>query len=298
MNRTRLIPRLCFGLTVALTLVAMLTRTVAFFTHFDADVGYFDHTWGPRLYTILAFLAVICPIVCGFLCPKEGLSTSLEQGHRHFVAFLLLLAFLLFPFLLLAEKGLQSGKWMNVAMILSLGSTVYACLVLFQVKAKQWVALAGFLPIFWSIILIAQTYTDPYITMNSPVKLSMQFGAIGLMLGLCAELRFHLAKPTPRVYMVGHCVAIFFCLNASLPYLIVRAAGQLEYPLYHLWAIVLLCAGLYFLARLFLWVFLPPAPDVPASALASDAPASDAPEISSAATTATADTGSESNTNL
>ncbi len=256
MNRTHTLPRLTFLVSAGLTCTAVVLRTAAFFTHFDADVGYFDRTILPLIDKILSLLALVAPIACAIAIPKGDLHARADGGKRALIALAPLCGFLLFICLMFTHAGWVSDKLLLFSVILAIGGAAYFLGVLLDMKDQNLLSLLGFLPVLWGITAVAHTYSDPYVTLNSPIKLSIQFGALGLMLAMTAELRCRLGKAAPRVYLALHCIGMFFCLHAAIPCLAARLFGLLPDSLYPLWATVLLGAGLYHVGRLIQFIFL------------------------------------------
>ena len=270
MNRTRILPRLAFWLSAGMSLLSVILRSLAFLLHYDREVGYFDSSAIPVLCRVLSVLAVLCPVLCGLLIPKNTLPVRTGGGRRELIALLPLCGFLLFLCLTLAGVGKLSIRFLIPLAVLSAGGAAYFLGVLMGWRRRDLLALVGFCPVLWGILVIAQTYTDPYNTMNSPVKLAVQFGALGLMLALCGELRYHLEHPAPRVYLAVQSMGMFFCLTASVPYLVASLAGVVDHPLYNLWSAVLLGLGIYFCGRRVQVLFLRQ-PEASSPAEAADA---------------------------
>lgn len=282
MDRSRTMPRLCFALTAVLTVMGVVLRTVCMLTSFDADVGYFTEGILSTLSTVLYFLAVISLSVCAALIPGDTLPTRLHTRLRLPVALLWGLSLAVFTVIsLVVCFPARTGNLMVAPTILGLLSSTY-----FLVSGKRsgrypdWLCLIGFLPVLWCISAVAETYMDPFTVMNSPVKVGLQLGFIGLMFILISELRFRLSKPLPRVAVALMGIGVFLALNGSIPVLAGIGSHALSNVLHLLYAVVLLCGGLYGLYTL-LWYTCFPAPtDATEDEPDSDAP--DAPDHSTA----------------
>ena len=244
MNRARTMPRICFILTALLTLIGVFVRTVCMLTQFEADIGYFTEGFLPTLSRALYMVAALCAVVAACLIPKGTLPQKLMTPHRLPAALLTGTALALFSpatFVLCYP----TGTMVTVLAVLGLlGSTYFFISANRQGQYADRLAALGLLPLLWSIAGIAETYSDQTTTMNSPVKLALQMGFVGLMLILIAELRFRLHKtPAPRCAVAFMSIGAFFCLNAAVP--ILAAAGSMRETLHILYAAVLLCGGLY-----------------------------------------------------
>ena len=89
----------------------------------------------------------------------------------------------------------------------------------------------------------ANTYADPYVTMNSPIKVSLQMGLLGFMLILVAELGCRLGRPVSRKVIAMTAIGTYTALMASLP--ILAAASVSPSLLYTICAGVLLVVAVY-----------------------------------------------------
>ena len=112
-------------------------------------------------------------------------------------------------------------------------------------RYPDWLSLVGFLPVLWCIAAVADTYTDQFTAMNSPIKISLQMGFLGLALILVSELRFRLGKALPRVATALMSIGVFFSMNGAIPVLLGTGAHLLDNELHLFYSFVLLCGGVY-----------------------------------------------------
>ena len=271
MERSRSLPRICFWLSAALTLIGVTLRAVCMLCLFDADIGYFAVGLLPTLSNALYFVAAVAIVLCAALTPRnilpaapkaEGadeaeqappprliLPMELHTPGRAYAALLMGLALggftvatLLLPDLF---RGV-SGKAVLAANILGLLSSAYFFLSAHKDgRYPDWLSLLGFLPVFWAIAAVADTYFDVYVTLNSPIKVSLQVGLLGFMLILLAELRFRVGRALPRYSLAFLALGAYACLVGSIPLLLATAVGAVSLPRYALYAAVLAVVGLY-----------------------------------------------------
>lgn len=284
MDRSRTMPRLSFVLTAVLTLAGAVLRTVCMLTDFDTKVGYFNEGFLPTLSNVLYFAMVISAIVCAFLIPKGTLPTALHTRLRFPAAFLWGLSLAAFTVVsLILCFPFRTNEVMLVPTLLGLLASTY-----FFVSGKKggrypdWLSLMGFVPVLWCVAAVGETYTDQFTAMNSPIKVALQMGFIGLMLILISELRFRLGKPLPRTAVALTGMGCFFALNGALPVLAGTGAGVLDNILHMLYAVVLLCGGLYGLFTLFQYTCLPTPPADGETAEPDGDPQADTPEVPTA----------------
>lgn len=282
MDRSRLCPQLSFLLSVCLTLLSAALRTAAMLTHFDAEVGYLDGTALPVICRVLYAAAVLLPLV-STLCTPKGALPAVSEDPRSLASLLPLIGSLFFGVVMLIRMADGTTPRSGLPLVLTIGAflnAVFFLLTMLKVlKNKDLLALIGFLPVFWCILAVAEAYNDPFTTMNSPVKLSLQFGLIGFMLAMTAELRVLLAHSQPRAFLYLHGLSLFLCATGSVPYLVAMSRGILSDLMHPLYAVFLLGAALFSLIRLcrFMMVDAAPAQDAEQAPADADVQADEAP---------------------
>lgn len=267
MDQRRVFPRLCFLLTASTALLGVVVRSVCFLCLFEKDIGYFESGILPALSDALYLVALIIPIVCASLTPRDALPRRLNASGRAIPAVLLGLALAAFTTvsLLICFPARRSNTMVAPSLLGLLASTYYFLSARKSDRYPDWLSLLGYLPVFWSITAIGETYFDTYTAMNSPVKLALQFGMMGFMLIALAELRFRVDRAVPRYSLVFLSIGSYVCLVGSIPVLVATGAGILNHLRHTLFATVLFCAGAYALYLLFRYVVSPvDTPDTPA----------------------------------
>ncbi len=282
MDRTRLIPRLCFLTSMALTLVGVTLRILCMLTQFDATIGYFDKGVLPTIGSALYFVAVVAAVVMVLLIPKDALGTDLHTPHRAPFAYAMgfvLVSFTVLSFIASYATLFTAGGLMKTLMTLSaiLAATYFLLTAGRHGRYRDGLIWMGFLPFVWAMSAIAVTYADPFVAMNSPIKISLQMGLLGFMLIMLSELRFRLGKASPRSAVALTSIGTFCAINASLPILV--ASPVINDPLYLLCAGVLLMVGIYGGYMLFCYTFRPAGSSCEDTDIESDiAPGSPAPQ--------------------
>ncbi len=247
MDRPRLLPRLSLPLAATLTLLGAILRSVCMLTSFEPDVGYFRAGVLPTICNALYVVAVAAAVVCALLIPKGTLPGELPAHYRMVASFPLGAALAVFTVAsFVACWPTHTNDLLIAPTLLGLLASTY-----FFVSGRRgsrypdWLSALGFLPVLWCMAAVAETYTDPFTTMNSPIKITLQLGFLGLTLILLAELRFRLGKPCPRGAVAFMSIGMFCCLNAAVPVLVATAAERVDNILHMLYAVVLLCGAAY-----------------------------------------------------
>ena len=280
MEKNRTVSRLCFFLTAALTLVAVILRTVAMLTGFDADIGYFAPSFTVTLNHALYFVTGGLLIALVLFIPRDTLPQELHTPLRAPLAILtgvVLAAFAVAALVICVP--LARGRLILAPTLLGLPAAVY-----FLITANRGgrytdlPVLTGFIPVIWCVSGIAELYFDPYVTMNSPVKISLQMGLLGFVFIVLFELRYRIGRALPRVAVVAFGTGSFACLNASVPLLIATGARVTDHPLHAFYAMVLLSAGLYGLHSLYGCACSPAVAPAATPAVVPVDPPADAPD--------------------
>lgn len=247
MDCKRFLPRLCLLLTVALTLSAVILRTVAFLSGFDADVGYFSPSAIITLNRVLYFITAAFLIAAVSLIPKKTLPAELNTPLRLPAALLMglaLIGFSVAAFILCVPTA--DSRLLLAPVVLGLPAAAYFLLSSSRNgRYSDSLSFPGFFPVIWAVSAIGDLYFDQHVTMNSPIKISLHLGLLGFMFIVLFELRFRIGRPAPRAAIVAYGLGCFACLNASVPLLIATGAQVLDHRLQALYAVVLLLAGLY-----------------------------------------------------
>ncbi len=260
MDRKRILPRLCFLMAVVLTVLGVALRTVCMFTHYDAALGYFDRGVLPTIGSILYYIAILAAAIGALLIPRGALSGDCLTPHRAPFAYATGLGFAAYAVLSLITAYatlFTAGGWMTTALTLSalLAATYFLLSASHHGQFRDGLLWLSFLPIVWCLLAIAVTYSDPYMPMNSPIKLSLQMGLLGFMLIMTSEIRYRLGRALPRGAVALTSIGVYLALNAALP--LVVAGVKITDPLYRLCAGVLLVAGVYGGYMLFCYTHCP-----------------------------------------
>ncbi len=269
--------RLYFWVTVCVCLLGVALRTVCMLTQYDAAIGYFERGFWPVASDALYFLAAAAAAIGAWLLPRASLTAVPSTPYRPPFAYLtgVLLAAFAVCLSVTSRAALftKSGAALTALVCLSVASLLYFFITGHRHGPfRDALTSLGFLPILWSMSAIAVTYTDPYVAMNSPIKVSLHMGLLGFMLIMLGELGCRVGKPVSRKTVTITAIGVFAALNASVP--LIAAARVNTASLYTLCAGVLLAAGLYGGYMLFCYTHGPVALDK--SADESDTP-SDTP---------------------
>lgn len=232
LSTLRRLTRIAFFSALGLTLAAAVLRAVAFLTAYDGLIGYFSVSASAVtvMYRILAAVAVLATAVCARLIPADQTAALRLPTGADPLAILPLPALLLTAFYTLYSvynaTASSNVLWMICGVTALIGA-VFFFLRLLGRGSRAGIGSTGLCILPAMIVIIALTYGDATVTMNSPVKLAVQFAALGIMLAVVVELRFLSGIPAPRLAIVSLATTTFLCLGGALPCLIARLAGSI-----------------------------------------------------------------------
>ena len=274
MKKMPVTAKVCLYATAVLTLVGVILRTVAMFTCFDSELGYFNSADAslPTVLTVLSFATVLSSIILSIATPKGTLPDVWPEPRHNAIA---AIPFALFGVagawhLWMAVSAGLANKLLLIAGLLAMLSALYYISTATKASVLTVSAL-GLLPILWGLISVAETYTDQFTTMNSPIKLGLQFGLLGVMLATTAELRFRLGKSAPRAALCFHSIAVFLCFTGSIPVFVAILADQWDQAVHAPYALALMGAGIYIAFRFAAYFFASAPQTVAEGAVACEA---------------------------
>ena len=218
--------RIFILITVLLALICTALRTVAMYTAFDADIGYFKSGALSTVSDIISLASIIAIIILAMLTKKSTATVSdLNRANTPFAYIQLVnAAFLIIDSFFFLILYMQSKSVLDLLLVISgIPAAVYFVISylykndIIKISAAT-VAGLGMLVILWALLCIAHVYFDNFVQMNSPIKNSIQFGFLSIMISMLADIRYLIGRPSPRFYLCAHGLAFFLCLVGTVPY--------------------------------------------------------------------------------
>lgn len=226
-------------ISFALAILAMALMTVAIFLDYEPDAHYFRAgAILPTAALISALLSAICGSIPALLCKgnPSGEGSPFSSGRAFPLSSV---GFLLAGCTLLVSRA--SDVLRTAAGVLLLLASIYGfCLCAPTLRQKTaLISLLGLIPILACILLNAYYYFDVSVEMNAPIKIALQITLLFAMLSYTGEVRFHLGRPVPRLYVLidAWLTGIGSLLALSLPTAFL--AGSTERADYAVGAILL-----------------------------------------------------------
>ena len=255
--------RIYFVVTVCLAALCVLLRTLSTVFFFDADIGYYKS--GAFLPILLNLLLVISVIGAAFvyLISKKYLLPAKATDTRAIrisavitsLGFLAYLVSNLWDLPLLWDVIKIYGKVPTVFILINLAallSAVYFLLIAFARETGGALRVVGtvFVLVFMALS-ISDTYFDPTIAMNSPIKMLLHFALLSAMLLAVNEARIGLGSEKAGFHLFSATIALIFTGASSIPSIVCYLTGQLDGVYSYLFCdIVLLGIAVFSAARL------------------------------------------------
>lgn len=211
----------------ALTLIALLLRTLALLLCFDSDIGYFSG--GFLVYALYAVeaLAVIGSFSLLFFIRKGELPVTrapLSKAGLVGTALCALSFAAATVFLLTRVDTLPSPVIFTTLAAICSGFGAAYFTLLFLGKADK-APMLGYGVILAAALLLSVTYFDRYTQMNAPHKVGLHLCLLAMMAFMLYELRAMIGRALPRALSVTSAICFFFCAVVGVSDIIAFIAG-------------------------------------------------------------------------
>ena len=249
--------------TLVLTAIATTLRTfcLAFgYDYLSEGVGYYTRGALSTVFHVVCLVAVLFFLFAAFVS-KKGIECS--DGKEENLLLKVACVFVMLGFAAFFAGTINSTEFVNVSVafdllikISSLMSIACFAVNIFGGEARKLAQVVlGFGTVVWLIAILAITYFDIYVPMNSPDKVHLHFALLALIVFLVSEYRSFLIKINIPVYIFTLFATVFFSCVETVPSLIKYfALGMAEYD-YLYYDIVIFTLFLYTLTRLLSFAF-------------------------------------------
>lgn len=247
-----------------LTAIAVLLRTVClafFYEELNDKVGYYVDSILPTVFYAVCCLSVVYFAVLAFMANKTPLCFNTNEDN---VPIKVVSACVMVGFVAFFVGTVNSTEFVNLSVVFdllvklsSLMAIIYFIMNIFSAESRKALqVIFGFGIVVWSICILAITYFDVYVPMNSPDKTQIHFALIALMVFFVSEFRSSLIKTNKPIYIFSLFIVVFFSGVETVPSLIKYfALGMLDYD-YLYYDVVIFTLFLYSSVRLISLAFL------------------------------------------
>lgn len=246
----------------AITLSAIVLRTLALYNSFDVDTGYFKDSLIINIASAVMASAVLFTIIFSFALEKVNLSATFDSPHTYIPLGVLGVSMLALFFRLFISADVMSiiGGTINIESVLSLLSAVFAIIAIIhlfmttfytasQVKLRAYFATGAI--IFYALFATAM-YFDSSSAMNAHIKVTDQMAVLFTAVFMLYEARISLGRERWRGYIGSGLIAFATAAYASIPNLIIYFARATTLSLSIETTVFIAAVALFIISRLIL----------------------------------------------
>ncbi len=255
--------KICAFTVFALTALAVMVRTFCLamcYDYLNEGVGYYTNGVLPKIFSLVSVVSVVFFLAVALIAKKGIVSFN---GKEENVPLKIVSACAMVGFLAFFVGTVNSSVFVNLSVafdllikLSSLMAIVYFAMNVFGSDAiKNSQVVLGFGIIVWSVCILAITYFDIYVPMNSPDKTHLHLALISLMVFFVSEFRSFLLEINKPTYIFTLFAAVFFSGVGTVPSLIKYFALGMEGYDYLYYDIVVFTLFLYTAARLVSFAF-------------------------------------------
>ncbi len=248
----------------ALTFTLLLSglRTACFLTSYEADVGYFASTSLVLITKILYPIGAAWCLAAPLLLPKNGALEATFNTARSICSKIAGSLFLFSGICLLigaiSKMPVLFGSVAALRPILGIFAALAAVFFFTDgsrtPKKRTTHAAFGFASLAFLFALLFYVYFDMYVTINSPIKNSLQLATLSAMLFVLYEIRDGIGRPALRLSVPIKLLCALFCIPTAVSHLIFERSslcGALEKDLLSpFFSLALLGIGIFALVTL------------------------------------------------
>ncbi len=247
-------------ITFLLAIVAIVIRALCLEFYYDDEIGYFQDALLPKILTVLCVVGAVFFLSSCFLIKKDTVCSDGKEDNviLKIASCLCIIACIAyFSISVFSTSLVASGFVFDLLSKLSvLMAVAYFAINLFTSDgARITQTVLGFGLIYFSIYVIAITYFDIYVQLNSPDKIMIHLALIAAMLFFVGEFRCFVGIQKRKFYLFDTSLSVFFTGIASIPSLIKGLSGGIEAYKYFAYDIVVLSFFMYSSARLISYAF-------------------------------------------
>lgn len=243
------------SVTLILSLIAIVLRTVCLFASYDAYIGYYKEGFFPSVLKAFLFISALY-FVSAYFTVKDNVCCSNGRENNVALGIAGLVAAMAFSYSFgsaMADLHTDSVWYIMVFAVISILSAAYFMLKLFNPKSNTTHALMGFAVIIYCLFVVIVTYFDIFELLNGPNKIMTHLALLSVALFMLAEIRAYADKIKKGYYVATLCTATFFSGACSVPALIFHFASEFKNS-YYVFHIVIAGVFVYMLVRLISFV--------------------------------------------
>ena len=223
----------CSLVALAFAVLAIILRTSCLLWFYDEEIGYYTKDILPMVFEVFYVIATV--LFAGiFFIIKPSDKTS--DGKEDNLALKISSALATVAFAVVFVSSVASASFVtgnvvfDLALKLSaLSSIVYFAVNLFAPHINRVAQTAlGFGMIIWGACVLAVTYFDIYVQINSPEKIILHLALVSCMAFFASEFRCFISGVRSKLYLFTAFCAVFFSGACSVPFVIAYFCGVIN----------------------------------------------------------------------
>ena len=238
---------LCFA-PVLFTVFGVALRIINLLSFYDSYIGYYKKAFLPVAMNVF-FVVAVCffATVCFFAERKDSVDVTFTPIKTFRAICIVCSIAILVSTLNFLSK--ESTELLGLFDILASVCSAAFFATFISKKMPSYSAILALAPIALSTVILATTYFDVTVQINSPNKMLIHFACIAAMLGFLGEARLLADGKKKKTYFFFIFSALFFTGVSSIPALTLYFANEFDYS-YVKHDCILFVFFLYFLGRI------------------------------------------------
>ena len=252
--------KICSLTALAFAVLAIILRTSCLLWFYDEEIGYYTRDILPAIFEVFCVIAVVLFAGIFFIlkaCDKtsDGKEDNLALEISSALAAIAFTVFFIFS--VSSTSFVTSNVVFDLALKISaLSSIVYFAINLFTPHINRVAQTAlGFGMIIWGACVLAVTYFDIYVQINSPEKIILHLALVSCMAFFASEFRCFISGVRSKLYLFTAFCAVFFSGACSVPYIIACFCGVINGEKHFFYNVVLVALFVYASTRLMSFSF-------------------------------------------
>lgn len=220
--------RLGAAASLVLTFALIVTRIVNILFFYDSDIGYYKS--GAVLPTVMNLLFIVgllfFAVLCFIINKKSDDTADFSASARPKLLYLAAALLLAIEALGMITRSTSTPLDMLIG-VCAIVSSAYFALRPFK-KAASYIAILSFAPTVLCVLILARTYFDMTVPMNSPNKTLIHITCVACMLGFLAQTRAFADRKRKKTYFLFLFSALFFTGASSVPSIILYCSNNFD----------------------------------------------------------------------
>lgn len=241
--------------SLALTVFSTLLYIISYLISFDTNVGYLNSGFFTSVSLAISLLTIIWITTLFKVIPKSKLECNFINYSTRTRIISLAVAFIISFLNIYNFIDSNNTTYSSSSAALGIISSLYFFAIFFRCFKSHIniQAILGIFPILFSTITIIEIHLNTFVTMNSPLKISIMLSSMSIMMYMLYEMRLLANKPHPRCFIVVSLISSLLLSVCTIPFVILYYTNNFTQIKQSLLIIWLICFSIliYIVSRIF-----------------------------------------------